>query len=82
MSEYSLYVKGRIDLSDYSNIHDYICIVGNFDKLKVIIDKSIIDNNIDIICCMLSESGLYISSKNVDKNGNMEIEAYRRIEIN
>lgn len=80
MSEYSLCVKGNIGLSDYSNINDYMCIVGVFDKLKIVIDISN-SENIDIICSMLSESGFYISSKNMDKNGSVEIEAFRKNQI-
>lgn len=81
MSDYSLNIKGRIGLCEYSNIHDYSCIVGTRDRLLVTIDNTN-SENVEIICNILIDSGLTIISKKVDNNGKSKIEAFRLENIN
>ncbi|WP_125153886.1 hypothetical protein [Clostridium rectalis] len=59
MSYYKLDINGNIDLSDYSNINDYMDVVSEEDSLLInLIDDN--KENFDIICSMLIDKGFNI----------------------
>ncbi|NEZ46583.1 hypothetical protein FDF74_05060 [Clostridium niameyense] len=64
MSNYSLDIKGKIELSDYSNINDYINILDKRDEITINMD---LKNNEDfeIICDILKRNSLnlYVQKK-------------------
>lgn len=76
MSDYSLDISGKIDLSDYSVIDDYMKVVSNNDKLKISIDNNEVRES-NIICSMLQSSDFYIQSKGSGHNGKYYIEAVK-----
>lgn len=77
MSRYRLDISGNIDLSDYSNINDYIELVESNDGFTVTFDK-VSNENIDIVCSMLQEKDFIIKSKEDEKDGRTYISAIRR----
>jgi len=76
MSEYRLDVTGNLQLSDYSNIHDYMGVVGESDKFTIVVDDN--SDNADILCSMLDNNNFNIISKGGYDNGKLYISAYRR----
>lgn len=64
MSNYSLDIKGTIELSDYSNIDDYMNILDKRDEITINMD---LKNNedFDIICNILKRNSLnlYVQKK-------------------
>ncbi|WP_373897426.1 hypothetical protein ACER0A_013015 [Haloimpatiens sp. FM7315] len=70
MSQYCLNIKGNINLSDYSNIYDYMQFVGQKDQLVINI-KSKKDIDSDIIAEMLKNSDF-----NVEYEGGRNSETY------
>lgn len=77
MSRYRLDISGNIDLSDYSNINDYIELVESNDGFTVTFDK-VSSENIDIVCSMLQEKEFIIKSKEEEKDGRTYISAIRK----
>lgn len=77
MSEYRLDIKGTIDLSDYSNISDYLELVNTDDKFTLTLD-SIDSENVDLICSMLEDKNFYIASKGEQTHGKVYISAHRK----
>ncbi|OFI06930.1 hypothetical protein CLOACE_07240 [Clostridium acetireducens DSM 10703] len=74
MSEYFLNINGRLELSDYSSIYDYIDIVDKTDKLTINIDCN--NKDFDIIYVMLKNKKLSIDYKKV-KGEKYSIIAYK-----
>lgn len=54
MSSYKLDIRGDLSLSDYSNVYDYISIVGNDDKFTLSMD-GLSEENRRIIVQILKE---------------------------
>lgn len=77
MSQYRLDISGDIDLSDYSNISDYIELVETNDKFTVNFNK-VSTENIDIVCSMLSDKRFRIDSKEDLKDGKVSLLAVRK----
>ncbi len=77
MSQYRLDISGNIDLSDYSNINDYIELVGSNDSFVVTFDK-VSNENIDIVYSMLQEKDFTINSKEEQKDGNIYLHAMKK----
>ena len=77
MSEYLLEITGKTDLSDYSNIYDYIEIVDINDKVTIILNVAD-TKNVDLICKVLEEKYFSISSKGVQSDGKFYISALKR----
>lgn len=77
MSRYRLDISGNIDLSDYSNINDYIELVGPNDSFIVTFDK-VSNENIDIVYNMLQEKDFTINSKEEQQDGNIYLHAMKR----
>ncbi|CAM2771811.1 hypothetical protein HAHI6034_13075 [Hathewaya histolytica] len=78
MSKYSLDISGKIDLSDYSMIDDYINVVGNNDILKISIDNYEKDE-VGIICSILENKDFSIESKGSSNNGKYYIRASKEM---
>jgi hypothetical protein len=76
MSEYLLNVDGQLELSDYSSIHDYIGIMGEKDKLTIVVDKKGA-KDMNIICSMLKNESFTIASEEMEQKGKYYICAYK-----
>lgn len=76
MSEYRLEVNGTIGLSDYSNINDYMGIIGEDDKLTITIGTGE-THNVDIISNILNHNGFQVAFKGGNDDGKYYISAYR-----
>ncbi|NLZ47738.1 MAG: hypothetical protein GX895_02940 [Clostridiales bacterium] len=75
MSQYKLDIRGEINLSDYSNISDYIELIDFNDSFTVVFDK-VNDEDINIICSLLQEKNCSIYSKTKD-NGKVYLSVIR-----
>ncbi|MFU0824366.1 hypothetical protein [Clostridium sp.] len=76
MSEYHLDIVGKINLSDYSKINDYMGMVDTNDKFTITFDNSSIERS-DIIYSMLENNNFNIYSKGGNKDGKLYITASR-----
>jgi flagellar motor switch protein FliG len=76
MSHYRLDITGRIQLDDYSIIQDYLALVEDNDKFNIMF-KDVETENVDIICNIISSMNFTILSKNMNKMGNVEVEALK-----
>lgn len=77
MSEYRLDIRGSIDLSDYSNISDYIELVDNDDRFTITLE-AVDSQNFDLICSMLKDRNFIIASKGEYSDKKMYITAVRQ----
>ncbi|MGL5245701.1 MAG: hypothetical protein ACRC7R_11045 [Sarcina sp.] len=74
MCNYKMDIRGKIGLSDYSNIYDYIDIIA--DKGVVTISMEGLDKeNIDLINSMLCDKKFIINSEGYDSSGIYYINA-------
>lgn len=78
MCNYRMEIRGKMNLSDYSNIYDYIGIVESSDDF-LIATRKLDNDDINMICSMLREKNFSISHKNFDKNGDCMIKACKNI---
>jgi len=76
MSEYRLDVEGKLELSDYSSIHDYIGVLGGEDKLTIVVDKKGA-GDMNILCSMLINECFTIASEKKELEGKYYISAHR-----
>ena len=76
MSQYKMEVRGNIGLSDYSNIYDYIGVVGTKDNISIALN-TVNQENIYIICSMLIDSNFSIYEQGWDVYGNYYINAVK-----
>ncbi|WP_315072398.1 hypothetical protein [uncultured Clostridium sp.] len=74
MSDYSMDISGKIDLSDYSNIFDYLNIIDNNDNFVMRIDKNN-KGDIDLINSMLKDNKFIVNYTQYDDFGNYYISA-------
>jgi hypothetical protein len=74
MSDYSMDISGRIELSDYSNIFDYLNIIDNNDNFVMRIDKNN-KGDIDLINSMLKDNKFVVNYTQYDDFGNYYISA-------
>ncbi len=74
MSDYSMDINGNIELSDYSNIFDYLNIIDKDDNFVIRINR---DNktDIDVINSMLQDNKFTINYTQYDDFGNYYISA-------
>jgi hypothetical protein len=77
MSVYHLDIKGNINLSDYSNINDYIGLVDTNDEFTITL-YSVPSENIELICSMLEDRNFIIYSKEGQDDDKYHISAYKR----
>lgn len=76
MSDYRMDVRGRIGLSEYSNIYDYLCIVDKDDKFMISIDKQN-KESVDTISSMLKDNRFTVDNQWTDGSGNYFIKAHK-----
>jgi hypothetical protein len=74
MSDYTMDISGNIELSDYSNIFDYLNIIDKDDNFVIRIDKNN-KNDINLINTMLLDNQFVISYTQYDDLGNYYISA-------
>lgn len=74
MSDYSMDISGSIELSDYSNIFDYLNIIDKDDNFVIRINKDN-KNDIDVINSMLKDNKFIINYTQYDDFGNYYISA-------
>lgn len=76
MSDYRMYIRGSIGLSEYSNIYDYLCIVDKEDKFTISINKEN-EDSIGTISSMLQDNRFTVDNQGVDSEGNYFIIAHK-----
>jgi len=76
MSECHLDIVGKINLGDYSKIHDYMGMVDTNDKVMITLDSSSIESS-DIIYNILQNNNFNIDFKGGNKDGKLYITASR-----
>ena len=74
MSDYSMDISGSIELSDYSNIFDYLNIIDKDDNFVIRINKEN-QGDIDVINSMLQDNKFIINYTQYDDFGNYCISA-------
>ena len=74
MSDYSMDINGSIELSDYSNIFDYLNIIDKDDNFVIRIDRNN-RNDIELINSMLQDNKFNINYTQYDDFGNYYISA-------
>ena len=74
MSDYTMDISGNIELSDYSNIFDYLNIIDKDDNFVIRIYKNN-KNDINLINTMLLDNQFVISYTQYDDLGNYYISA-------
>lgn len=77
MSEYRLEINGSIGLSDYSNINDYLNIIGENDKVVITVGPGDA-HNVDIISTILSRNGFEVALKGGHDDARYYITAFRQ----
>lgn len=76
MSDYTMDISGKIELSDYSNIADYLNIIDKHDNFIIRINKKN-KADIDVINSLLSNNKFSIMHAEYDSKGNYCIRANR-----
>ncbi len=76
MSEYKLDILSKINLGDYSKIHDYMGIVDVNDKFTITLSNESIENS-DVIYDMLKNNNFHIYQEGENKDGKLWINAAR-----
>ncbi|MGL4654541.1 MAG: hypothetical protein ACRCWM_01450 [Sarcina sp.] len=76
MCNYKMEIRGKMNLSDYSNVYDYIGLVEKDDDF-IISARRLDKEEINMICSMLKEKNFSIRNKDFDNNGNCMIRAYK-----
>lgn len=76
MSEYKLDILSKINLGDYSKIHDYMGIVDVNDKFTITLSNESIENS-DVIYDMLKNNNFHIYKEGENKDGKLWINAAR-----
>ena len=76
MSDYIMNISGKIELSDYSNIADYLNIIDKNDNFTIKINKNN-KGDIDVINSLLSRNSFLVKHAEYDSYGNYYINAHR-----
>lgn len=76
MSEYKLDIWSKINLSDYSKIHDYMGIVDVNDKFTITLNSESIENS-EVIYSMLKNNNFNVHCKGGSPDGKLCITAAR-----
>lgn len=77
MSEYRLDIEGPLQLSDYSNISDYMGVIGENDRVTIVIDKDLL-GDIEMLGSMLSGGDFTIQTKGGKEDEKVYITAHRK----
>ena len=64
MPDYKMDIRGKLGLSEYSDIYDYMGIVDKNDNFTITLDSSN-RQNLNIITSMLRESNFFIFKQNL-----------------
>ncbi|CAI3237695.1 Conserved hypothetical protein [Clostridium neonatale] len=72
MSDYTMDIGGKIELSDYSDIFDYLNIIDKDDNFMIRIAKDN-EDDIGVISSMLNDSNFIIHHTEYDERGNYYI---------
>lgn len=78
MSDYTMDIGGKIELSDYSDIFDYLNIIDKDDNFMIRIAKDN-EDDIGVISSMLNDSNFIIHHTEYDERGNYYIVANKNI---
>ena len=62
-------IRGRVVLNEYSEMYDYMGIVGKNDNFTITLDNSN-RQNVNIITSMLKESNLSILEEGINNSGD------------
>ena len=74
MPDYKMDIKGKLGLSEYSNIYDYMGIVEKDDNFLITLDDSN-KQQVNMITSMLKESNFKVIDEGISKNGQYFINA-------
>lgn len=81
MSDYYLNVNGKIYLSDFSNINDYIELIGENDRLSITFKNQNIEDY-NLLCRILEEKRFHIIYNGKYNEDIFSIIAYRNEHMN
>lgn len=74
MPDYKMDIRGKLGLSEYSDIHDYMGIVDKNDNFTITLDNTN-KQHINIITSMLKEGDFSILEQGIDNSGDYYISA-------
>lgn len=74
MPDYKMDIRGKLGLSEYSDIYDYMGIVDRNDNFTITLDQAN-RQHINIITSMLKESNFSILEEGINKSGDYYISA-------
>lgn len=74
MPDYRMDIRGKLGLTEYSDIHDYMGIVDKNDNFTITLDNSN-KQHVNIITSMLREGNFSILEQGVDNSGDYYISA-------
>ena len=74
MPDYKMDIRGKLGLSEYSDIYDYMGIVDRNDNFTITLDNSN-RQHVNIITSMLKESNFYILEEGINNLGDYYINA-------
>lgn len=74
MPDYKMDIRGKLGLSEYSDIYDYMGIVDRNDNFTITLDQ-VNKQHINIITSMLKESKFSILEEGINKSGDYYISA-------
>ena len=72
MPDYKMDIRGKLGLSEYSDIYDYMGIVDRNDNFTITLDNSN-RQHVNIITSMLIESNFYILEQGINNSGDYYI---------
>lgn len=74
MPDYKMDIRGKLGLSEYSDIYDYMGIVDKNDNFTITVDQSN-RQHVNIITSMLKESNFSILDEGINNLGDYYINA-------
>ena len=74
MPDYRMDIRGKLGLSEYSDIYDYMGIVEKDDNFTITLDNSN-RQHINIITSMLKESNFKVVEEGISNSGDYYISA-------
>ena len=74
MPDYKMDIRGKLGLSEYSDIYDYMGIVEKDDNFTITLDNSN-SQHINIITSMLKESNFKVVEEGISNSGDYYISA-------
>ena len=74
MPDYKMDIRGKLGLSEYSDIYDYMGIVDRNDNFTITLDNSN-RQHVNIITSMLKESNFYRLEQGINNSGDYYISA-------